>query len=122
MAYADRGGVISGGMVMVPFRMSRRALLGSASLLAVPLGGRIAAAADSDCSGFLAGVRRDAAAQVIVPATIDIAFRSIQYLPHVIELDRKQPEHKMTFAEYLEKVVTQQRIDDARRHLADNWA
>src|SRR5579863_6811978 len=27
----------------------------------------------------------------------------------------------MTFAEYLEKVVTQQRLDDARRHLVDNW-
>src|SRR6266702_4324002 len=106
---------------MMPFRMSRRALLASASLLAVPLGGRIAAAAESDFSGFLAGVRRDAAAQGIRPATIDIAFRSIQYLPHVIELDRKQPEHKMTFAEYLDKVVTQQRIDDARRHMADNW-
>src|SRR6266699_6746603 len=106
---------------MMPFRMSRRALLASASLLAVPLGGRIAAAAESDFSGFLVGVRRDAAAQGIRPATIDIAFRSIQYLPRVIELDRKQPEHKMTFAEYLDKVVTQQRIDDARRHLADNW-
>src|SRR5579863_10591291 len=27
----------------------------------------------------------------------------------------------MTFAEYLDKVVTQQRLDDARRHLVDNW-
>src|SRR5258708_37884786 len=106
---------------MMPFRVSRRALLAAAPLLAVPLGGRIAAAAESDFSGFLAGVRRDAAAQGIRPATIEIAFRSIQYLPHVIELDRKQPEHKMTFAEYLDKVVTQQRIDDARRQLADNW-
>jgi len=108
-------------MVMMPFRLSRRALLAAASLLAVPLGGRTAAAAESDFSGFLAGVRRDAAAQGIRPATIDIAFRSIEYLPHVIELDRKQPEHKMTFAEYVDKVVTQQRLDDARRHLVDNW-
>ena len=115
------GNSTSGGMVMVPFRLSRRALLAAAPLLAVPLGGRIAAAAESDFSGFLAGVQRDAAAQGIRPATIDVAFRYIQYLPHVIELDRKQPEHKMTFAEYLDKVVTQQRIDDARRHLADNW-
>src|SRR5438105_14120286 len=108
-------------MVMMPFRVSRRAVLAAASLLAVPLGGRITAAAESDFSGFLAGIRRDAASQGIRPATIDIAFRSIQYLPHVIELDRKQPEHKMTFAEYVDKVVTQQRLDDARRHLVDNW-
>ena len=116
------GASISGGTVMMPFRVSRRAVLAAAPLLAVPLGGRIAAAAESDFSSFLAGVRRDAAAQGIRPATIDIAYRYIQYLPRVVELDRKQPEHKMTFAEYVEKVVTQQRIDDARRHLADNSA
>lgn len=106
---------------MMPFRVSRRALLAAAPLLAVPLGGRIAAAAEGDFSSFLAEVRRDALAHGIRPATIDIAFRYIQYLPHVVELDRRQPEHKMTFAEYLGKVVTQQRLDDARRHLVDNW-
>jgi membrane-bound lytic murein transglycosylase B len=42
-------------------------------------------------------------------------------LPRVIELDRRQPEHKMTFAEYFAKVVTQQRLDDARQKLAENW-
>jgi peptidoglycan lytic transglycosylase B len=108
-------------MTMMPFRLSRRALLASAPLLAVPLGGGVAAAAESDFSGFLAEVRREAYAQGVRPATIDIAFRYIQYLPHVIELDRKQPEHRLTLAEYLEKVVTQQRLDDARRHLVDNW-
>src|SRR5260370_42055466 len=120
MARNDRGNSTRGGKVMMLFRVSRRALLAAAPLLAVPLGGRIAAAAESDFAGFLAGVRRDASAQGIPPATLDLAFRYIQYLPHVIELDRKQPEQKMTFAEYLDKVVTQQRLDDRRRHLADH--
>ena len=106
---------------MMPFRPSRRDVLAAAPLLAVPLGGGVAAAAESDFYGFLAGVRRDAFAQGIRPATIDIAFRYIQYLPHVIELDRRQVEHRLTFAEYLGKVVTPQRLDDARRHLVDNW-
>ncbi len=106
---------------MMPFRLSRRALLATAPLFAASLGGGEAAAAESDFSGFLADVRRDAVALGIRRATIDIAFRYIQYLPHVIELDRRQPEHKMTFAEYFAKVVTQQRLDDARRHLVDNW-
>src|SRR5271155_5033940 len=119
MAQSD-GECGSGGTVMMPFRPSRRALLAAAPLLAVPLGGRIAAAAESDFSGFLAEVRRDAFAQGIRPATIDIAFRYIQYLPHVIELDQRQPEQKLSFGEYLDKVVTQQRLDDARRHLVDN--
>src|SRR5579863_10426364 len=106
---------------MMPFRLSRRALLAAAPLLAVPLGGGTAAAAESDFSGFLAEMRREAVAHGIRPATIDIAFRYIQYLPHVVELDQRQPEHKMTFAEYLDKVVTQQRLDDARHHLDENW-
>ena len=106
---------------MVPFRPSRRSLLATAALLPVALGGARAIAAESDWNGFLAGVRRDAAAQGIRPATIDIAFRYIQYIPKVIELDQKQPERKLTFSEYLAKTVTQQRLDDAGRALADNW-
>jgi membrane-bound lytic murein transglycosylase B len=105
----------------MPFRLSRRALLGAAPLLAVPLGGGKAAAAESDFNAFLAGVRRDAAAQGIRPGTIDLAFRYVQFLPRVVELDHKQPERKLTFAEYMAKVVTQQRLDDARQRLADNW-
>ena len=85
----------------MPFRLSRRALLGAAPLLAVPLGGGPATAAESDFSAFLAGVRRDATAQGIRPGTIDVAFRNVQFLPRVVELDRKQPERKFTFAEYL---------------------
>lgn len=106
---------------MMPFRLSRRALLAAAPLLAVPLGGGNAAAAGSDFNGFLAGVRRDAQAQGVRPATVDLAFRHVQFLPRVVELDRKQPERKMTFAEYLGKVVTQQRLDDARQKLVENW-
>jgi membrane-bound lytic murein transglycosylase B len=108
-------------MSSVPFRPSRRALLAAAPLLAVPLGGGQAAAAESGFSAFLAGVRRDASAQGVRSGTLDAVFRSVQFLPRVVELDRKQPERKFTFAEYLAKVVTQQRLDDARQHLVDNW-
>ncbi len=106
---------------MMPFRISRRALLAAASVLPIPLGGGTAAAAESDFDGFLAGVRRDALGQGIRPATLDIAFRYVQYIPRVIELDRKQPEHTMTFAEYIGKFVTPERRDNARRELTDNW-
>jgi membrane-bound lytic murein transglycosylase B len=106
-------------MRMVPFRVSRRVLL-AAPLLAVPLGGG-AAAAEGGFADFLAGLRRDASALGVRSGTIDAAFRAIQYLPHVVELDHQQPEHKLTFAEYFAKVVTRQRLDAARQHLADNW-
>ncbi|MBV9825225.1 MAG: lytic murein transglycosylase [Alphaproteobacteria bacterium] len=96
-------------------------MLATASLLPVALGGASAMAAESDFNGFLAGVRRDAAAQGVRPATIEVAFRQIEYLPHVVELDQRQPEHKMTFSEYLAKAVTPQRLEDARQRLVDNW-
>lgn len=96
-------------------------MLAVGSLLAVRLGGGTAAAAEGDFDGFLDQIRRDAVAEGIRPRTVDVAFRYIQYLPHVIELDRRQPEHKMTFPEYLRKVVTQQRLQDARQHLVENW-
>ncbi|MBV9685902.1 MAG: lytic murein transglycosylase [Alphaproteobacteria bacterium] len=79
-----------------------------------------ASAGEEDFSAFLSGVRRDAAAHGIRGSTIEIALQRAQYLPHVIELDRKQPESTLTFAEYLDKVVTAQRMDGARRQLAEN--
>ena len=94
VAEGSAGKSRSGGMTMMPFRLSRRALLGAAPLLAIPLGGGTAAAAGSDFQGFLAGVQRDASAQGVRPATIQAAFRYIQFLPRVVELDRKQPERK----------------------------
>jgi len=106
---------------MMPFRPSRRELLAAAPLLAAPLGGGIAAPGGSDFGQFLAGVRRDAIARGIRPATIEAAFQRIAFLPRVVELDRKQPEHKMTFAEYFQKVVTQDRIEEARQKLTENW-
>src|SRR2546423_4440421 len=109
-------------MSMMPFRPSRRALLAAAPLLALPLGGGRAIGAESDFSSFLAGLRRDALALGIRSATVDLAFRYIQFLPRVIELDRRQPEHKMTFADFITKVVNPQRIEDARRNLAENSA
>jgi len=83
---------------------------------------RLARAAESDFTAFLAGVRRDAVGQGIRTPTVDVALRGAQFLPHVIELDRKQPERVLTFGEYLEKVVTPQRKEDARHELAANRA
>jgi membrane-bound lytic murein transglycosylase B len=81
---------------------------------------RPAAAAAGDFDTFLAGIRREAAAQGIRTSTIEAALRNTEFLPHVIELDRKQPERQLTFNEYLEKVVTEQRMESARRELAEN--
>jgi len=108
---------------MTPRRYSRRMLF-SAPLLAAPamLAGLPAKAAEGDFYSFLSMVRREAAAQGIRASTVDLALRDAQYLPHVIELDRHQPEQVLTFAEYLQKTVSPQRVENARRALLDNQA
>ncbi len=105
---------------MASLRVSRRLVVTVPLLAASGMVVRGATAAESDFSAFLSGVRREAAGQGIRASTIDVALRNAQFLPHVIELDRKQPERQLTFGEYLDKVVTTQRMDSARRQLADN--
>jgi membrane-bound lytic murein transglycosylase B len=110
---------------MKPLRLSRRALL-AVPLAAAPLGVArpflgAAVAAEGDFAGFVAAVRRDAVAQGIRAGAVDYALRGAEYLPHVIELDRKQPEHTMTFGAFLQKVVTPQKTADGRTAMAENW-
>jgi membrane-bound lytic murein transglycosylase B len=105
---------------MASLRVSRRLVVTVPLLAASGMVVRGATAGESDFSAFLSGVRREAAGQGIRASTIDVALRNAQFLPHVIELDRKQPERQLTFGEYLDKVVTTQRMDNARRQLADN--
>jgi len=103
---------------MTSFRLSRRAAF------AAPLAAALwhpAQASEEDFAAFLAGVRRDAIAQGIRAGAIDHALRGAQYLPHVIELDRQQPEHTMTLEGFLQKVVTPQKIADGRAQLSENW-
>jgi membrane-bound lytic murein transglycosylase B len=105
---------------MAFFRVSRRHVLAAPAVAAAGALIRSAAAAEPDFYAFLSAIRREAAAQGLRASTIEIALRGAEFLPHVIELDRKQPERQLTFGEYLEKVVTEQRMESARRQLADN--
>ncbi|MGH7031140.1 MAG: lytic murein transglycosylase [Stellaceae bacterium] len=106
---------------MLPGRVSRRSLF-AAPFLAAPaaLLGLPARAAEGDFYAFLYAVRRAAVARGIRLSTVDLALRQAEYLPHVIELDRRQPEQVLTFAQYLQKTVTPEREENARRQLFDN--
>ena len=79
-------------------------------------------AAEEDFDQWLQGLRRDALAQGIRPATLDRALTGLEPLPRVIELDRQQPETVVTYADYLRRVVSPERRDAAREHLAENRA
>jgi membrane-bound lytic murein transglycosylase B len=105
---------------MAPLSISRRAVL-AAPALAVPLAARPAAAAEEGFSAFLAGIGREAVARGVSEATVARALGATRFLPHVIELDHRQPERVLTFEEYLAKVVTPEREDKARDHLRRNW-
>ncbi len=83
---------------------------------------RTAAAAPGTFSQWLDGVRHDALAQGIRAATLDRALADLQPIPRVIELDRRQPETTLTFADYIARVVTPQRRADAAAHFRENGA
>jgi membrane-bound lytic murein transglycosylase B len=93
------------------------------SFLFLPIVGALPAlAAETDFATWLAGVREDALAAGIQPATVALALDGLQPIPRVIELDRQQPETVLTYDEYLRRVVNPQRRRAAREHLANNRA
>jgi membrane-bound lytic murein transglycosylase B len=68
---------------------------------------------------FLAGVKHDAAAEGVPESVIESALRGVQPLPHVIELDQKQPETTITLNQYLSHVVSPDRIERGRKLKAE---
>jgi peptidoglycan lytic transglycosylase B len=71
---------------------------------------------------FIEGMRADALRQGITAATLDRAFADVAYVPHVIELDRRQPETTLTFQNYIDLVVTPTRREEGRQQLVENRA
>lgn len=101
-------------------RPDRRSIL--AALAVAALTPAVARAQEDGFAHWLDGFRRDALAQGISRATLDRAFAGVAPIPHIIELDRRQPETTLTFDEYIARVVTPQRRAEARAHLAENRA
>ena len=79
-----------------------------------------ARAADEDFATWLAGLRQEALADGIRPATLDRALAGLEPLPRVIELDREQPETTITYLDYLRRVVSAERRRAARDQLQQN--
>ena len=122
---------------------ARMAVLGTAVLLAgcqtsgmsqtvvpTPVTGTAAtssptlAPAPADAQGFpqwVANVRAEAAGRGISQATLATAFDSVQFLPKVIELDQAQSEFTRAVWDYLDRAVSQDRIQKGRSMLTQ-WA
>jgi len=109
-------------LAMIGRRHFLGALAASGAAASTAFGTGPAGAATESFPAWLQRLRREAAQRGIRAATIDAALAGVEPIPRVIELDRRQPEGRLTFEEYRQRVVTQGRIDEGRRHLAENAA
>ena len=104
-------------IAMEHMRVSRRtALLTAGGLL---MGGKGFAAAEP-FDAWLAGLRAEARAQGISAETVRTALAALRPNPRVLELDRRQPERTLTWAEYRARIVAEPRIVQGRRAISDN--
>ncbi len=69
---------------------------------------------------WLQDFRSAALAASISPATVDAALAGLTPLDEVIERDRAQPEFTLDFRGYLARVVSQSRIEEGQRVLAEH--
>lgn len=69
---------------------------------------------------WLQEFRSDALQAGIKNETLNKALASVEPLPWVIEADRNQPEFKKTLSDYLQGILSPQRIAAGRKKLADN--
>lgn len=103
--------------------LRRRHLMALPLLTLAPLPWRpaaLAAAAEEPFGAWLEGLRREALAGGVRAATLERALAGVEPIPRVVELDRRQPEGRLTFAEYRERVVTPGRAARGRDLLREN--
>ena len=91
--------------------------------VAIVLGGLMGPAqAAQPFAQWLEGVREQARQTGISEATIKTALSDVKPIPRVIELDRRQPEGRLTMAEYLERVISDARIQAGKKRMKQHRA
>ncbi|MBR6355927.1 MAG: lytic murein transglycosylase [Alphaproteobacteria bacterium] len=71
---------------------------------------------------FIKNLQREMLAKGISQKTIDKAYKGKNYYhkaPDVVKLDKKQAEFVMTTCNYVNRLVSKQRVEDARKHYRD---
>ncbi|WP_366656336.1 lytic murein transglycosylase [Fodinicurvata sp. EGI_FJ10296] len=96
-----------------------RASASAAALIAIAgtagLAGSREARADASFDTWLAAFRREAAASGISSSTLDRALDGLSPVQRVIDLDRRQPESRITFSDYLARTISDARVAEGRR-------
>lgn len=77
-----------------------------------------AAFAGDSFEDWLKNFSKDASSSGISQKTMDEAFKDIAPVNRVLELDKRQPENKITFAEYQKRVINDLRIRQGKKMLA----
>ncbi len=69
---------------------------------------------------WLSLLRKEALGSGIQQKTLDSALKDLQPVSRVIELDNNQPEAKLTFDQYLGRILSEERIARGRKKLTDS--
>jgi len=69
---------------------------------------------------WLSGVRAEALSRGVSQRTVDAALSGLTPNARVIELDRRQPEGRLTFAQYRNNVINSTRINTGRQRYAQH--
>ncbi|MBC8268278.1 MAG: lytic murein transglycosylase [Rhodospirillaceae bacterium] len=69
---------------------------------------------------WLVELRAEASGNGIREEILASALDGVKQIPRVLELDRKQPEFSLTFAQYMTRVVPNSRVQKGRKKLAEN--
>ncbi|MBY0406291.1 MAG: lytic murein transglycosylase, partial [Rickettsiales bacterium] len=78
------------------------------------------AMAEASFSQWLSEFKAEALQAGISQATLDATFEGTETDDSIIELDRKQPEGRLSFAEYAKRNLTAKRIRDGQNFFAEN--
>jgi membrane-bound lytic murein transglycosylase B len=110
------------GLAFVVLALLPAVRAGATDVDTAPANAAPAANPAPDFANWLQGLRQDALAAGIRPATVARALDGLEPIPRVIELDQRQPEQVRTYGEYLSHVVSPERRKAAREQLAANRA
>lgn len=69
---------------------------------------------------WLRGFREEAAQKGVKRSSLDQTLAGVAPIARVLELDRAQPEIRLTFEQYFARVVNRTRIDTGRARVAEN--
>ena len=82
----------------------------------------VADAQEEDFSAWLTDFRQAALSEGISSETLDAVLPGLTFRARVVELDRRQPEGTLTYAEYLSRVLPPARVNRGKRLLRKHRA